>query len=120
MFDGVGAGCGGLDSVQTMGSDRHPEPMRFIDDSLCKVERHKFIEFDDIAVEFLFPLHRSARLIRRGDGDVAARGPRAKRIMLTEWAADAAASHPYPRPADFAEVGALLLGAAPRAILVEL
>src|SRR5689334_17016711 len=103
-----------------MGSDRHPKPMRFIDHDLSHIEGHKLIELYDVAVELLFPLHRTARLIWRHDGDVAARSPRAERIMFTKRTANPAPSHPYSWTADFAEIGALLLGAAPWAVLVEL
>src|SRR4051794_20857500 len=120
MLDRIGAGLGGFDRIKAVGGDWQTQAMGFVDDDLGQFERQEFIELDDVAVELLFPLHRVARLLRRRDGDVAARRSRAEGIMLVEWTADAAAAHPDSWPADFPGPRPLLLRAAPGTILVEL
>ena len=88
MLDGVNAGVCGADHVPTVSGYRHVQPMRFGDGDFHQFHRKKLVDFEDVATELLFSLHRLTHFFRRCHDDVVARGPRAKCIVPRADAAD--------------------------------
>ena len=88
VLDGVNARLDRADDVPTMGGNRHVQPMSFVDGDFQQVQRKKLIDFEDVASEFLFPLHCFTHFFRRCDDDVVAGCSRTKCIVPSAYAAD--------------------------------
>ena len=94
--------------------------MGFVDGDFDQIHGKKLIDFEDVAAQFLFSLHRPAHFIRRGDDDVVTRGARAESVVPRADAADRPTGHPNARPANFTQSGSLFLREGPWAVLIEL
>src|SRR5258705_13570142 len=94
--------------------------MSLLDQDLDQGERQEFVELDDIDAKLFLAAHGGARLLWRGDCDVAAVSAAVGRVGHYTGAANGAAGHPDARPADFAEFGPPLLRRGPGTILENL
>src|SRR5450755_4624780 len=96
------------------------EAMRLLGHHLHQIGAEVLAELEHIVALALLGLHGRARLLGILDGDEAAPGARAFGLQLADPRAERLPGRPDPGPANLAQIGAVLLGERPRAVLVGL